>query len=148
MLSRKEQNRSGNPLPETWREKVTNLLNSVYAKRSQEQNKTFKVFGFSYPDELFIAASLIHPDNNAEIPVTYVASCDISEKTDYRNIADTLIDSIGIFFDSYFATVEWNDYNSNWMETKHKEQTFYYKITRENIELTIKADEILANTGN
>ena len=56
MLSRKEQNRAGNPLPDTWKEDVTNLLNSVYDKQVKKEGKVFKVFALSYPNELFVAA--------------------------------------------------------------------------------------------
>ena len=59
--------------------------------------------------------------------------------------------SVGTFFDSYFAQVEnalendeiWDEYILDWEETKFNNQTFFCKITRENVGLTIEANLLL-----
>lgn len=70
-------------------------------------------------------------------------SMDLEEKEDPQKYLDTLIDSIGIFFDQYFADANWNDYQANWEEAEYKKLKFFYKISRENMALSIQAEQLL-----
>ncbi|MCF8059464.1 MAG: hypothetical protein K9K67_09220 [Bacteriovoracaceae bacterium] len=144
MLSRKEQLKPGSILPAKWAEKVESVLYGVYKDQCVQQNKTFQVHGLTYPDELFLAVGLFNPKELLMAPVTYVISMDLDDKNqDPGKYLDTLIDSMGIFFDSYFADSDWNDYISNWTEAKYKDLEFQYKVSRENIALSIKAEALL-----
>jgi hypothetical protein len=55
-----------------------------------------------------------------------------------------MVDLLGHIFDDIFNTEDWSGYVSNWTENKYKNHTFFYKITRENIALTLQANEILS----
>ena len=144
MLFRKPQDQAGTFLPDEWREEVQGTLFNLYQNHCQREKKTFEVYGLSYPDEIFLTASYLDFHDLNKIPVTYTASADLSgEKKNIKKILDTLVDSIGIFFDSFFHQKDWNDYISVWTKARFKNQVFYYQVTRERIGLTLQADEIL-----
>ena len=69
----------------------------------------------------------------------------MKKKDNIKAIIEKIMDSIGIFFDEYFSNSDWNDYISIWTEAESKKVKFYYKISRENIKLSLMADEILSN---
>ena len=61
---------------------------------------------------------------------------------------NTMFDSAGVFFDSYFATEEnideiWDDYVLDWEETEFGSDKLFYKVTRENVGLSMQADALL-----
>jgi len=144
LLSRKEQIKPGALLPAKWGEKVESVLFGVYKEQCDHQKKAFQVHGLTYPNELFLAVGLVNPEKLEMAPITYVISMDLDEKNqEPEKYLDTLIDSMGIFFDSYFADADWNDYVSNWTEAKYKELNFHYKVSRENIALSIQAEALL-----
>lgn len=144
MLSRKEQDKPGILFPEHWRKKVEDILYSVYSEKCEALGKAFQVHGLTYPDELFLAVGLVEKDNLEAAPVTYVVSLDLKEdeKNHEKNI-ETLVDSMGVFFDGYFADPEWDDYFSNWTEATFQKLDFFYKVSRENVALTIQAEALL-----
>jgi hypothetical protein len=143
LLSRKEQERLGIILPETWREKVESVLYGVYQQQCDHEKKEFQVYAITYPNELLLTASYYDPQLLEAAPVTYMISMDLNENENPDQYLDTLIDSIGIFFDSYFADSDWNEYQANWQEAEYKQLKFYYKISRENMALSIQAEQLL-----
>lgn len=144
MLSRKEQKDPGIVLPEAWRQKVENVLYNVYQEQCDANEKTFQVHGLTYPDELYLAVGLLNQDKLEIAPVSYIMSMDLDEKNkDPEKYLDTLIDSMGVFFDSYFADENWNDFVSNWTEASYKDLKFFYKVSRENVALSIQAEYLL-----
>lgn len=145
MLSRKEQNVEGIPLPKPWIEEILDLINSVYEKNCNLLNKKFEIIGYTYPDELLLIVSLVKKDDVNDIPITYMASLDLDNNNEPKKLLNSLVDSIGILFDSVFSNKDWNEYHSNWLEGTIKEQKIFYRISRENIALTLQADELLKN---
>jgi len=143
LLSRKEQERLGIILPQQWREKVESVLYNVYQKQCDANHKSFQVYALTYPNELLLTASYLSPDHLEIAPVTYIISMDLKDKEDPQKYIDNLIDSIGVFFDTYFADSDWNDYQANWEEAEYKKLKFYYKISRENMALSIQAEQLL-----
>lgn len=143
MISRKEHERLGIILPETWREKVESLLYNTYQEHCDADKKEFQVHAITWPDELLFTVSYLAPEKTEIIPVTYVMSLDLKEGENPEKHLDTLVDSIGIFFDSYFATADWSDYLANWDEAEYKKLKFFYRVSRENVALTIKAEQLL-----
>lgn len=144
MLARKEQTKPGILLPDKWRDKVESVLYSVYQAQCDQIQKNFQVHGLTYPDELYLAVGILNPEKLEVAPVTYIASLDLEKDQDPEKFLDTLIDSLGVFFDSYFKDIDWNDYVANWTEASYKDLKFFYKISRENVALSIQA-EILLN---
>jgi hypothetical protein len=130
-------------LPTEWVDKVTDLLQESYMEKLADLGKDFQVWGKLYKGELLIITSLIEPNNENAIPTTYFVSIDLKDGQDYTKSLDTLVDSIGGFFDVFFADPNWMDYQDNWTDEKFKNIDIFYKITRENVALTIKADQLL-----
>ena len=143
MLARKEQKHSAIYLPQEWKDKVEALLNNIYAAQCERDGKTFQVYGLTYPDEVYLTVSYLDPKMETSIPVTYIISCDLEKQNEAQKLIDILVDSIGVFFDDYFSKDEWNDYNPVWTESVFKKQKFFYQVNRENIALTIQADQLL-----
>lgn len=142
MLSRK-----GTPflinLPNEWVDKVTELLQDSYRQQLAEDAKIFEVYGKLYKGEVLVIASLINPNDEFAIPTTYSVSMDLEDGQDHTKVLDSLVDSVGAFFDTFFATKDWMDYQDQWQSEKFKDLDIFYKINRENIGLTIKADQLL-----
>ena len=97
----------------------------------------------TFPAEVVLAVSLVNKKDDNAAPVTYHVSTDLNEKIKADKVVDNLVDSVGIFFDSYFEDPNWNDFFSKWEETEFKGIKIYYKISRENVGLTLLADQIL-----
>jgi hypothetical protein len=49
----------------------------------------------------------------------------------------------GMFFDEVFATEDWSEWEPNWQEVVWKDKKYFYKMTRENVTLTLEADRLL-----
>lgn len=142
MLSRKGHNERDKELPKEWSSKVLTVLEENYNAQLQVHEKKFEVYAFSFPDEVLIAVSLLSSVNQASNAVTYLASADLDATTKADKILNALVDSCGLFYDTYFES---NDdfYNSSWSEEEFQGINFYYKVTRENIGLTIQANKLL-----
>lgn len=148
MLSRKEQVLRGNFFPKKWTAEVKNLLEGLYKPQCDIRGLFIEVYAITYPDEILLAVSLLDKEDDALIPVTYMASADLAEKENPEDTLNLLVDSIGFFFENYFgvdgdADQDESIYSSDWEESKVKNKDFHYKITRENIGLTLMADALL-----
>ena len=142
MLARKEQKRSGRDLPREWIEKLKDTLLSLYQDSCDREGKTFQVYGLTYPDEVFLSVSYLDENNLHKIPVTYSASIDLDNQNCSPEILNLLVDSVGIFFDTFFDAPE-EDYITPWIKSEIRKKTFYYQVTREVISLSLQADQIL-----
>lgn len=143
MIYRKEHEKVPNALPDSWKESVMELLGSIYQAELDRRNKSFFLHGVSFSDELFIGISLLDSHDEAIIPTTYQISADLKEKTDSEKLLKTMVDSIGLFFDTFFATPDWSDYQANWEEADIQGSKFFYRVCRENLKLTLEADQLL-----
>ncbi len=143
MLARKGHEGPGSKLPKNFEEKIQSLLIENYQSRYDSKVFSFEVHGLSYPSEVVLTASLINTQNKLEAPVTYHVSSDLDDSIKMDKLLNDLVDSIGLFFDSYFSTPEWNDYSSRWEEMKFKSLDLFYKVTRENISASLAADQLL-----
>jgi len=143
MLSRKDQQSPGKAVPGQWCEKLENVLKENYRNQIQSLGKKIEVYALTYENELFLAASLVESIDTSTSPVTLSLSIDLDEKSEPKDILDNLVNSMAIFFDEYFSTPNWDDYSTIWSEATHEKQKFYYQVTRENIGLTIKANQLL-----
>lgn len=143
MLSRKDHQENAIHLPDEWKTKVVELLLSIYGEKFDREQYEFQVHGMSYPTEVILTVSLVDKKDANTAPVTYHVSADLDKGIKVDKLLDKLVDSIGIFFDQYFEDSEWNDFFNKWEETEFKGDKIYYKITRENIGLSLLADQIL-----
>jgi len=144
MLARLDQERFPHLMPDAWRTNLTDLLHQNYEAKCVEFGKHFECYGLTYPNELLLAVSLLDNNDPNAIPVTYLASSDLTEKSNSEKIFDSMIDSIGLFLDQYFSNPEWDDYEANWNEVQFKGTTFHYSVTRDNVKFTLEADRLLS----
>ena len=149
MFSRLDHETKAVLFPKDWADGLKQILLNIYGERCIKDEKTFEVFGFSYPNEVLLIISYVGLDK-FESPVTLFLSSDLSLKTASDKIMDTMFDSAGVFFDSYFATEEnedeiWDDYVLYWKDDEFGRDKILYKVTRENVMLTMEANLILGS---
>jgi len=148
MINRKNEDKKGTTLPESWTTGVRKTLNQTYAPECKKHNKSFDIHAESHPDELIIAFSFFDAEKTERIPTTYMVSADLSGKAPAQKMLDAIVDSAGVFFDSYFATPDWNEYFGEWTEAEVRGIEFFYIVNRENIRLSQLADELLGSDGD
>jgi hypothetical protein len=148
MFARKSKSKNGKSLPQDWIESFSRLLNESYKKECQLQDRYFDVYGQIYPDELVITTSWLSEKDEYSAPITCFLSCEPDQIKDEKRLKETqsdYIDVVGLFFDEIFASSEWNEFEPNWQELKYKNHTYFFKLTRENINLTLEANKLLGD---
>lgn len=146
MLSRKDHKDKGIFLPKSWCEEVENTLNEVYQDQKNKFNKSFLVYGHTYPNEFLISVSFLGKKSDPSLPITVFLSSDINEGENPEELLKTLIDSLGLLFDEIFSVDDWNNYHADWQELPTNKKDLYFLLTRENLELMRMADDLLEKT--
>jgi hypothetical protein len=149
MFSRLDHETKAVLFPKDWADGLKQILINIYGERCIKDEKTFEIFGFSYPNEVLLIISYVGLDK-FKSPVTLFLSSDLTLKTATDKIMDTMFDSAGVFFDSYFASEEsedeiWDDYVLDWQDAEFGSDKIFYKVTRENVMLTMEANLILGD---
>lgn len=150
MFSRLSHDTPAVLFPKDWAEGLKQILLNIYGEQCIKDEKTFEVYGFSYPSEVLLIISYAGLDKFVA-PVTLFLSSDLDNNTKSDKIMDTMFDSAGVFFDSYFAANEntldndeiWDDYILDWQDAEFGSDKIFYKVTRENVGLSIQADLLL-----
>lgn len=143
MLSRLDHEEDGQNFSTQLCEEIAEILTFVYGEKAAARSRTLEVYGTIYDTEIVLAVSLLSPDDESSTPVTYLASVEIEKGSRYEKVLDAIVDSAGLFLEQYFNDSEWDDYNGNWTEIEVKGITLFYLTSRENIKLTMMADELL-----
>lgn len=130
-------------LPNEWADSVLELLQDTYRNELADASKAFEVFGRLYKDEVLVIASLVDASDPAAAATSYFVSMDLVNDADHTKLLESLVDSVGAFFDHFFADENWDDYQDMWKEEEFKGHKIFCKVTRENVGLTIKADQLL-----
>ena len=147
MFSRLDHETKAVIFPKDWADGLKQILLNIYGEQAIKNKKTFEIYGFSYPNEVLLIISYVGLDK-FESPVTLFLSNDLNDKTDTDKVMDNMFDSAGIFFDSYFATEEtedeiWDEYVLDWQDAEFGSDKIFYKVTRENVSLSMAADALL-----
>jgi hypothetical protein len=147
MFSRHDHETPAVLFPKEWGESLKQILLNIYGEQSIKDEKTFEVYGFSYPTEVLLIISYVGLDK-FKTPTTLFISSNLTDKTNSDKIMNTMFDSAGVFFDSFFAHTEdseeiWDEYVLDWEETEFGNENIFYKVTRENIGLSMQADLLL-----
>ncbi len=148
MLARKPVTKNGNPIPQEWPESLSRLLNEVYKKECDKEGKYFDVHGLIYPEEFLVVVSYLSEKDEHLAPISIFLSCDMEEMNTEEKVKETqknYIDIFGLFFDEIFAEEDWNEFSPVWQEVTHRHKNYFYKITRENVFLSIEADKLLGD---
>lgn len=147
MFSRLDHDIKAVLFPKEWADGLKQILLNIYGDKCLKDEKTFEVFGFSYPNEALLVISYVGLDK-FKTPVTLFLSSDLNEKTDTDKVMDKMFDAAGVFFDQYFAHEDtedeiWDEFILDWDEAEFGNEKFFYRVTRENIGLTMQADLLL-----
>jgi hypothetical protein len=146
MLARKKTSKNGKPIPQDWSEGVARLLNETYKVECKQNGRYFDVYGQVFPEELLCVVSYLSEKDEYLAPVTLFLSCEPDQIQNENKVKETqknFIDLAGLFFDEIFSSEEWDEFEPNWQEVTHKNQNYFYKISRENINATLEADKLL-----
>jgi hypothetical protein len=148
MFARKSSSKKGKSVPQDWLESFSRLLNESYKTESKEQNRYFDVYGQIYKEELLLVVSWLSEKDEYAAPITCFLSCEPEQMNDEKKVKETqanFIEVVGLFFDEIFSSEEWDEFEPNWQEVQYKQQTYFFKISRENINLTLEANKLLGD---
>jgi hypothetical protein len=146
MLARKKSSKTGKSVPQDWLEGLARLLNEAYKTECKKNGRYFDVYGQIYPEELFLVVSYLSEQDDYLAPLSLFISCEPDQIADEKKVQETqknYVELTGLFFDEIFASEEWNEFEPQWQEVTHNHQTYFFKISRENINLTIEANRLL-----
>lgn len=151
MLARNEESIDYKSLPEKWQKEAQALITDAFVEECEEHHKKIELFNFLYPTELLVIASVLDKTSAAAIPYSCFLSVELTEKTKVEKIQKELTDCLGLILEELFSSLRnedalleevsdlWTDF-----ETAGSGNKFYYKINRENIQLTLEADRLLS----
>lgn len=148
MLARKKTSTKGKDLPQDWVDHLALTLNETYEAECKKHNRVFDVYGQIYPEELLVIVSWLSQDQVTLAPVTCFLSCDPDQMNSEKKVKETqanYMDIAGLFFDEIFSRDDWDEFEPNWQEVTYKDQSYYYKLSRENINLTLEANRLLGD---
>lgn len=146
MLARKASSKVGKSIPQDWSESLSRLLNETYQDECKQNGRYFDVYGQIYDQELLLIVSYLSEQDEYLAPITCFLSCEPDQMMNEDKVKDTqknFIDIVGLFFDEIFADSDWNEFEPVWQEVSFKNQNYFYKITRENINATLEANKLL-----
>jgi hypothetical protein len=146
MLARNRTSKIGKPIPTEWLESLNRLLNDTYKSECNQSSRYFDVFGEIYENELLVVISYLSEKDEYLSPITLFLSSgldQIATETKIKETQKNFIDLAGLFFDEIFSSDDWDEFEPHWQEVTHHHQNYFYKITRENINMTIEANRLL-----
>jgi hypothetical protein len=148
MFARKTNSKKGKSIPQDWIESFSRLLNESYKKECTDQGRYFDVYGQIYQEELLLVVSWLSEKDEYAAPITCFLSCEPEQMNDEKKVKETqanFIEVVGLFFDEIFSSEEWDEFEPNWQEVQFKQQNYFFKISRENINLTLEANKLLGD---
>lgn len=148
MFARKTTSKNGKSVPQDWLESLGRLLNENYAKECKDQDRYFDVYGQIYTQELLLVVSWLSEKDAHVAPITCFLSCEpehISDEKKVKATQESFIEVIGLFFDEIFSDKEWAEFEPTWQEVSYKHENYFFKLSRENIALTLEANKLLGD---
>jgi len=149
MFRRVESDSKALVIPSEWTNKFKQTLLKIYGDKCLKDDKTFEIYAFTYPEEVLLIVSYLGLDQNV-LPVTLSLSADLNGNENPEKTLDILCDSVGIFYDHYFAVSEnsdeiFDEYSVDWEKEEIKNIEVHFKVTRENVGLTLAANQLLGD---
>ena len=136
-------------LPEEWTEELNRTMTEAYYERSEKDDSFFDIYGEIYEKEFVVIISYVHHTDEMKSPISLFLSHDLVEDSkQFKIVLKNLVDLAGEIFDDIFSQENWLDYIAAWTENKFRACDFHYKITRENISLTLQAEKFLEKDGD
>jgi hypothetical protein len=146
MLSRNNEEIEGLELPQEWLNEITNAVYSTYESSIKSKNLSLKTYGELHKGEVCLAFCLSSIKSDNTNAVSLILSLDLKDKDDPKETLDNTINQSSEFFDLLFSGQKEDIFQPNWTKSDLKENNFYFKITRENIALSIEANKLLKNS--
>lgn len=135
----------GSALPQEWQDSLLNALDESYKKESAADECFFDVYARIYDQEFVVAMSYVHKTDQLRAPITLFISHDvIGDEKEFTKALTSLLDLSGLIWDDIFSQRPFEGHIATWTENEFDGHKFYYKITRENLALSLQAKEILA----
>jgi hypothetical protein len=136
----------GTNLPKDWTESFVGLLTQTYFDQTEKDHRFFDVYGQIFEKEFVVVVSYIHHDDHLAAPISiFISHTNDDKKT--KEALDKVVNLSGHILDDIFSKEDWSGFVPTWTENSIGKSNFHYKITRENIGLTLQAEEILKRDG-
>jgi len=147
MFAKNHNNTNLRPLPQEWQASLVKTLNQIYDDKIKRDDSSFFVFGQIFDEEVLIIISYIYNDLSKS-PKTIFISKELndlgkSSQMNIKKLFDNIVDFSGLILDEILLSTDWSEYEINWQEYTFSQEKFYYKITRENVLLTLQAEKII-----
>ena len=145
MLARKATNINGQELPQEWIEQVLGVLHEVYGDFCQQENRHVRVYGHRYEDEILLIICFRKGRDFEGLPLSFFISVDYQRSQRDEKLLKGLLDFSGRLIEDIFQKLKLAEevYSTHWEENEYNNQKYYFKVSRENIELTLEAERIL-----
>ncbi|MBF0297190.1 MAG: hypothetical protein HQK51_00600 [Oligoflexia bacterium] len=154
-FSRKDHLTKGEQISPKYKKEIIDLLNYNY-KVLLDQHKIKKkidIYSQVYDSELLLIISLLDDDEKSLSSITCFTSIDLKEKKEYEKYLYRVLDFVGLILESILDKLITNqdlekesiiDYCENWLEEEFHDLKIFYKISRENVALTLQANKLLS----
>lgn len=148
MFRRLENDSTPLQLPKEWTDEFKQTLLNIYGDKCLKEDRTFEIYAFTYPEEVLLIASYVSLDKYIA-PITLFLSADLKDSNKSEKALDVLCDSVGMYFDQFFAKDTTDEeeileeFNSDWVSETISGLEVYYKVSRENVGLSIEASKLL-----
>lgn len=145
MLARKEHDKPGTIFPDTWINEVSDLLHQIYEQHLLHSKRELSVYGEIFNDEVLLILSLCPEGNASAAHFSIFLSADLTEKSDPKKVLDQLIDYSDVILNNYLRGGELDNFGIWFNETINKLE-FFYKLSKENVALTLEANKLLKDS--
>lgn len=143
MFSRKNEEQEGKDFPQEWTQEVYELLYQEFQSECESRGKNFFVMGKIFSDELVLIVSYLSEKNLQDTPISFFYSFNIFTEKDVKKTLPKIFDIVVGFLDMYFSNEDEFEFTPYWLEETMGDTEFFYKVSRENIQLTLEAEELL-----
>jgi hypothetical protein len=147
MFRRVESESNATQLPKEWVDQFKQTLLNIYGDKCLKDDRTFEIYAQTYPEEVLLIVSYMGLDKYSS-PLTLFLSGDLVAASNPKKTLDNLCDFVGVFFDHYFGLTKdslevFEDYIYDWEEEDFNSTKLFFKVTRENVALTMEANLLL-----
>jgi len=125
---------------------IDKLIDETFKESFSKKNLKLSVFGELYENEIVLIFSLVNSTDSSLNTISLFISDDISPTTKLEKTVDSLINSSSEFFETVTSSTKDEIdslYSPRWQQAESPTESFYYKVSRENIALTIEANKLL-----
>ena len=147
MFSRNNnQKKAPSPIPSEILDTINSLINETFEKSLKNKGLELETYGELYTDEIILIFSLVQTKDKNLNTISLFISDEITPETKIEKKINYLINSSSEFFEILTSSTGLEDeqiYSPRWQLTELDDKNFFYKISRENIRLTIEANKLL-----